>query len=110
MDHFAGLDRQACPLASLTMKQASVSSADRGRGKRHELRPQRPHLVLPFRVGGAFLLEQGRALRSPRGALMFFSCIKSVNIRCGRSCSGLKCACSSCPNSLGRSRCLAVSS
>jgi hypothetical protein len=48
----------------------------------------------------------GVLLRSPRGALMFFSRSKSVNIRCGSSRSGLKCTCSSCPSSLGRSRCL----
>jgi hypothetical protein len=52
----------------------------------------------------------GVLLRSPRGALMFFSRSKSANIRCGRSPSGLKCACSSCPSSLGRSWCFAVSS
>ena len=33
---------------------------------------------------------------------MFFSRIKSVNIRCGRSRSGLKCASSACPSSLGQ--------
>jgi hypothetical protein len=34
----------------------------------------------------------GVLLRSPCGALMFFSCSKSVSIRCGSSRSGLKCA------------------
>jgi hypothetical protein len=44
----------------------------------------------------------GVLLRSPRGALMFFSRSKSVNIRCGRSRSGLKCGLQLLPEQFGQ--------